>query len=115
RDRQDVALPGRIRVFGAGNHGSQRLAFWRCVSSTAGIGTRVLALSSLLARTWTADLSVFANANAGHSILGILSIACVCTFRRVRTGRTISYSGSVCFRAFFTYVFLSLFSVGGYV
>ncbi len=89
--------------------------FWGCVSSTAGIGTRVLALSSLLARTWTADLSVFANANAGHSILGILSIACVCTFRRVRPARTIAYSGSLCFRAFSTYAFLPRFSAGEYV
>src|SRR5437870_12005250 len=75
RDREAVALPGRIRVFGACNHASQRLAFWGCVASTAGAGTRVLALPSLLARPRTAHLRVSVHSTASPSILGLLSIA----------------------------------------
>src|SRR5262249_53341207 len=115
RDWQNVAVSRRVHLSGAGDHGGERMAFWGGVSSAAGASGRMPPVPALFTRTRVIDFGLFPNADAGHSILGILSIACVCTFRRVRPARTVAHSSSLCFRAFSAYAFLPRLSACEYV
>ena len=104
-----------VCLFGLGNHGGERVAFWSCVPSMAGAGSGLPVVSSLLARTRIADLGVFAHANSGHPILCFLSAAGICSFRRFRATGTVAQGGSLCFGVFPAHTFLPRLSAGEYV
>src|SRR5437773_10395843 len=63
RDRENAAVSRGVCLSGPRDYGSERVAFWSCVPSMAGVGGGLPPLLALLARTGLADLGVFAHAN----------------------------------------------------